>query len=330
MLTCDITNAYLTAPCQEKFWCKAGPEFGSKAGKIFIITKALYGLKSSGAAFRSFLADHLHDIGFRASLADPDIWMRPAIRKNGFKHWEYVLCYVDDILAISDNPHELLSGVQLKFKPKDDKMEEPETYLGADLSKMNNKDGDECWAMSSDKYCAAMVKNVEETLAKRGLRLPSKCPLPLSAGYKPELDSTAELKADGVQFYQEIVGQLRWAIEIGRVDILLETSLMPSHLALPREGHLEQALHIVGYLKSHKKMRLLFDSAYPKIMDTWFHEYDWFDFYRDAKEAIPPNMPEARGLPVIMSMFIDASHGSNTKDRKSQTGVLTFINKAVY
>ena len=60
--------------------------------------------------------------------------------------------------------------------------------------------------MSSDKYCATMVKNVEETLAKRGLRLPSKCPLPLSAGYKPELDSTVELKADGVQFYQEIVG----------------------------------------------------------------------------------------------------------------------------
>ena len=133
-----------------EFWCKAGPEFGSEAGKIFIITKALYGLKSSGAAFRLFLADHLHDKGFRASLADPDVWMRPAVRDNSFKYWEYVLCYVDDILAISDNPHKLLSGVQLKFKLKDDKMEEPEMYLGADLSKMNNEDGDECWAMSSE------------------------------------------------------------------------------------------------------------------------------------------------------------------------------------
>ena len=84
-----------------------------------------------------------------------------------------------------------------------------------------------------------MVKNIEDTLAKRGLRLPPKCLLPLTAGYKPESDCTAELKSEGVQFYQEIVGQLRWAIEIGQVDILLETSLMSSHLAMPREGHLE-------------------------------------------------------------------------------------------
>lgn len=328
VLTCDIMNAYLTAPCREKFWCKAGPEFGSDAGKTFIITKALYGLKSSGAAFRAFLADHLHDIGFRPSLADPDVWMRPAVRENGFKYWEYILCYVDDILAISDDPHKLLSSVQLKFKLKDDKMEEPEMYLGSEVSKMNNENGDECWALSSDKYCAAMVKNIEETLGKRGLRLPSKCSLPLTTGYKPELDCTAELKSEGVQFYQEIVGQLRWAIEIGRVDILLETSLMSSHLAMPREGHLEQVLHIVGYLKMHKKMRLMFDSAYPTMKESWFTTYDWFDFYRDAKEAIPPNMPEARGRDVTITCFVDANHAGNVRDRKSQTGVLIFVNKA--
>ena len=53
--------------------------------------------------------------------------------------------------------------------------------------------------MSSDKYCATMVKNVEESLKKKGLRLPSKCVTPLKHGYKPELDFTSELKADGLQ-----------------------------------------------------------------------------------------------------------------------------------
>ena len=98
--------------------------------------------------------------------------------------------------------------------------------------------------------------------------------MPLSNGYKPEMDCTAELKAEGVQQYQEIVGQLRWAVELGRVDILLETSLMSSYLAMPREGHLEQLLHIVGYLKSHKKMRILFDASHSKIKESWFQEYD--------------------------------------------------------
>ena len=86
----------------------------------------------------------------------------------------------------------------------------------------------------------------------------------------------------------------------------------------------------MGYLKSHKKMRLLFDSAYPKIMDTWFQEYDWFDFYRDAKEAIPPNMPEARGRDVNITCFVDANHAGNVKDRRSQTGILIFVNKAPF
>ena len=201
-------------------------------------------------------------------------------------------------------------------------------YLGASLSKMSNIDGEECWTMSSDSYCAALVKNVESILEKKGLRLPSKCNTPLQFGYRPELDTTNELKADGTQFYQEIVGSLRWAIEIGRVDILLETSLMSTYLAMPREGHLEQVLHIVGYLKRHKKLKIMFDSSVPSIDERWFKEYDWFDFYRDAKEAIPPNMPEARGLGVSISMFVDANLAGNEKDRRSQTGVLIFVNKA--
>ena len=240
-----------------------------------------------------------------------------------------MLCYVDDILSISEKPLETLKAIQDKnFKFKDDRMDKPEVYLGADLSLMDNEEGTECWAMSSDKYCAAMVKNIEDGLNKKGLRLPARCELPIRHGYKPEMDCTAELKADGVQFYQEIIGSLRWAVELGRVDVLLEVSLLSKHLALPREGHLEQALNIVGYIKTHKKMRLLFDCGYPKVSERWFTNYDWFDFYRDAKEAIPPNMPESRGHEVVVTCFVDANHGGNLKDRKNQTGILIFVNKA--
>ena len=56
--SCDIQNAYLTAPCREKIYFIAGPELGSDQGKIIIIKRALYGLKSSGAAFRSFFAEN--------------------------------------------------------------------------------------------------------------------------------------------------------------------------------------------------------------------------------------------------------------------------------
>ena len=64
-----------------------------------------------------------------------------------------------------------------------------------------------------------------------------------------------------------------------------------------------------------------------KINENWFKEYDWFDFYRDKEEAIPPNMPETRGRSVIITVIVNANHVSIQVDRRSQTGVLIFINR---
>ncbi len=146
-----------------------------------------------------------------------------------------------------------MKRIQEDLKLKDDKIEPPDVYLGATLAKMTLETGKSCWTMSAEQYCKAAVANVEEELAKQGRRLPPKCVTPFSSNYAPWLEESPELKADGVQRFQELIGQLRWAIEIGRVDILLETSLLSSYLAMPRAGHLEQALHIFGYLKTHPK-----------------------------------------------------------------------------
>ena len=59
----------------------------------------------------------------------------------------------------------------------------------------------------------------------------------MGSGYRPYIDVTAELKAEVVTWYQELIGQLRWAIEIERVDILLEVSLISQQLSLPCKGH---------------------------------------------------------------------------------------------
>jgi hypothetical protein len=321
IMACDIQNAYLTADCRERIWTRAGPEFGSEAGTIFIVKKALYGLKSAGAAFWALLAETLYDLGYVPTKADPDVWLRPAVKVDGFEYYEMVLCYVDDILSISENPKATLEGLQGTFKLKDNKIEEPDMYLGGQLGKMQ-VDGVECWTVSAEKYVSASVKNVEEALMKKGQRLPSKCYSPLPDKYRPELDTSAELKADGVLYYQELIGVLRLAVELGRVDILLETSLMSSHLALPRVGHLDRLYQMFGYLKQHPKRKLAFDSQHPKIDERRFKQYDWYDFYRDATEAIPKDMPKPRGNPMSTHCFVDASHGSDHVTRRSQTGLL--------
>jgi hypothetical protein len=91
----DIGNAYLEAYTNEKVCFYAGPEFGPLEGHLLIITKALYGLRSSGARFHDKLHDTLTDMGFRPSYADPDLWIRDA-----GNCYEYICVYVDDLMAI--------------------------------------------------------------------------------------------------------------------------------------------------------------------------------------------------------------------------------------
>ena len=230
----------------------AGPEFGSEKGSTMLICKALYGLKSSGAAFRAHLANTLHDNRFILSKSDPDMWLHPAVKPDGQEYHEYILCSVDDILAISHKATQVLEDLQVVFKLKDDKIAPPEIYLGVQLEKMTvgAHDG---WALSLDKYIKAALDTVEKSLADARKRLPSKCKTLISSGYKPELDTTPELNAEGLQKYQEMIAMLRWAVELGCVDVLLETAMMSTHLALPRIGHLEQVYHIFRYLKGALK-----------------------------------------------------------------------------
>jgi hypothetical protein len=118
ILVCDIEGAYLTAKCREKIYITAGPEFGSEAGSTMIVSMALYGLKSSGAAFRSKLAGVLHDLQYQPSLADPDVWLEPAVKSNRFKYLEMVLCCVDNVMVISQVPDKTIQGIKSVFKLK--------------------------------------------------------------------------------------------------------------------------------------------------------------------------------------------------------------------
>jgi hypothetical protein len=245
-LVCDVEGAYLTAKCREKTWITADVEFGSEAGTTMIVKMALYGLKSSGAAFRSKVAGVLDDLQCQPTLADPDAWIKPGVKANGYEHYEMVLAvHVDDVMVISKIPSRTVDGIKGAFKLKGDAAAPPDMmHLGVTLELKTNSQGTKCWTMSPEKYVDASVKNVEEKLAKEGLMPPNKCPTPMLAECHPSDDTSAELTAVGLHYYQELIGVLRWAVEIGRLDTLLEVALLSTHLAVPRQGHLEQVHHI--------------------------------------------------------------------------------------
>jgi Reverse transcriptase (RNA-dependent DNA polymerase) len=167
-----VQKAFLAAPDKEKCWMVAGPEFGPEDGKTFLVVKALYGLKSASFSFRSYMAEKLAAMNFRSTIANPDVWLRAAVKGDSEQYYEYVLMYVDDILVISCDAKGILEGIQGTFKLKNDKIKAPEFFLGAILQeKVIN--GFKCWTITSLDYVKAAINNVEEPIKKNRQRLPT-------------------------------------------------------------------------------------------------------------------------------------------------------------
>ena len=101
---------------------------------------------------------------------------------------------------------------------------------------------------------------------------------------------------------------------------------MSTHLALPKFRHSELLFHVFGYLKEKPKRRIAFDPDHLFIDERRFKKHDWYDFYRDAKEEIPGDMPPPRGNGVTTHCFEDADLAGNTVTRRSQRGILIFVN----
>ena len=88
----DVMNSCITAPITEKVWTILGPEFGADQGKKAIIVRELYGIKSSGAAFRSHLCICMKGLGYTPCLADPDLWYKSEVRPDDvFEYYSYIL-----------------------------------------------------------------------------------------------------------------------------------------------------------------------------------------------------------------------------------------------
>lgn len=191
----DIQNAYLTAPCQEKIYIRVGDEFGEDSGKLTIIVRALYGLASSGAAFRNHLADCMRELGYESCLADRDVWIKPMVRPDdGHKYYAYILLYVDDVLCIHHDAVEALTEIDYFFKMKKGSIGDPEIYLGAKVLKSTLENGVECWGLSSSKYVQEAVRNVDDYLKKNhDCSLLKNVKTPFPNDYRPELDVTPEL-----------------------------------------------------------------------------------------------------------------------------------------
>ena len=148
-----------------------------------------------------------------------------------------------------------------------------------------------CWSMSSAKYVKDTIHNIKDYIEKNlnGMKLKKKASHSWPSNYMAEDDESPELPSQLASYYQRLISILHWIVELGRVDIITEVSLLASQMAMPRKGHLDAALHVIVHLKPRSNACLVFNPTYP---DIDFKEHDWTRFYSNAKEAVPMNTPE--------------------------------------
>jgi len=114
------------------------------------------------------------------------------------------------------------------------------------------------------------VKNVEDCRPVNGL-----CPLgrassPCPRDYRPESDVSPELSPTDASYYQSLIGTSRWIVELGRADLVMETSALASMMALPREGHLKALFYMFAFLKRRHNGIMVFDHSESLINETEF------------------------------------------------------------
>ena len=121
---------------------------------------------------------------------------------------------------------------------------------------------------------------------------------------------------------------LLWAIEFGQVEITTRVSILLSHLALPRAGHLIGAFYISAYFEKKHNAQMVFDPMYPVIDKSSIPTHYWTDFYGNVEEAIPSNAPTPYGKEIVTHCFVDVHHAGDKLSQRSRNGFIIFVNGA--
>jgi hypothetical protein len=102
------------------------------------------------------------------------------------------------------------------------------------------------------KYVVQTVKNCQLHLTEKlngKYSVPARADNPFPVDYDRSTDLSDILDPECSSFNQQLIGVMRWVVELGCIDIATKISMLSSYLACPHEGHLENTLHVMGYLQ---------------------------------------------------------------------------------
>ena len=314
----DVGSAYLHSYTKEKIWTTLGPEFGDEAGRAQVI-KSLYGLITSAHAWYEVFTATIRAFGFIPSKIMPCLWYMLA--KDG-KSYDYLSHHVDDFLHTSDEYLKFLEHLRKEYTVTGGEF--PDVHLGMNIKR--SEDGK--IVLSCHDYISQAVERIKKLVNRDSLKSYDSV---TKDNWEPELDDSPLLDEEGKKLFQRLIGIGIWLVCIGRFDIHFPINQLSRFTQAPREGHVEDALRVFGFLQKWQN-RGVATAGKPTV--AFWDEIDsrkvmypgsMKDYYPDSTFEDLKDPPEPMGDSVEVNIFVDASHADDKLDRKSVTGILVYV-----
>ncbi len=249
----DVKTAFLHSPInKEKYtFVSKGLNICEKSN-LLKLKKAAYGLAISPLLwFRTFTSE-LKNHGFHQSLREPCLLYKKSVTTT-----TVVLVYVDDLLLVGNNLHEInstINNIKTKFLVKEFGF--PETYVGFEVEKL---DQEGTLKLHQQTYANTFL-DMFLPENQRGTRSTSIN----TFGNFPRSEMSLEQLASSIP-YRSIIGTLYYYANRTRPDILFAVNYLSRMQSKPKNIHWTLLQQLLRYIDSTKDLGLTFTSSESSI-----------------------------------------------------------------
>ena len=89
---------------------------------------------------------------------------------------------------------------------------------------------------------------------------PSKQPAAIPPDYKPDIDTTNLCNDSEKVQYWKFIGEMQWAVDLGRIDIMHDAVSLSRYLFALCKGHLSKIQDLYVYLKKYTSTSIKFNT----------------------------------------------------------------------
>ncbi|RVW47431.1 Retrovirus-related Pol polyprotein from transposon RE1 [Vitis vinifera] len=264
----DVKSAFLNGYLEEEIFVEQLEGFAikGKEEKVYLLKKALYGLRQAPRAWYSRIDTHLLTLGFHKSLSEFTLYIKK-IEEDIL----IVSLYVDDLLVTGSN-----AGFVNKFKA-----EMKQVFEMTDLGEMSYFLGMEVHQKQNEIFICQQ-KYAKEILKKFKMEECKSTSTPMNQKEKFCKEDGAEKVDEGL--YRSMIGCLMY-LTATRPDIMHVVSLLSRYMHCASEIHFQAAKRVIRYVKGIVDYGIKF-SQVQSFNFHGFSDSDWAGCVDDMRSTL--------------------------------------------